>query len=189
MSKLLSDQVAEGIRKDIMIGKLKGNTFLVESEVAEQYSVSKAPVKAALQSLTQEGLLICYPRRGYLVTSISVDEYRYVRELRAHIERFSVKVAIQRASDEEIKSLASKDEPSERCFYSNNIRFHLRLAEITHNPYLSEIVQKLLLLTQRYASQRSTDNFYHDQIIEALLKRDEPEALRLLDKDLNPDNE
>lgn len=188
MEKRLSDRVYEGIQRDIVSGKLRGNTFLVESEVAEQYQVSKAPVKAALQNLAQEGLLICYPRRGYMVVSVSVDEYRYVRELRLHIERFSIEMAVQRASDAEIRSLADALEGGEgdAPFYnSSNTHFHMRLAEISKNPYLAETLQRLLLLTLRYASGREDNNLYHRQIIEALLRRDKELALLALGRDLN----
>lgn len=190
MEKRLSDRVYEGIQHDIVSGKLKGNTFLVESEVAKQYQVSKAPVKAALQNLAQEGLLICYPRRGYMVVSVSVDEYRYVRELRLHIERFSIGMAVQRASDEEIRSLADTlkgGEEDAAHSHGSNALFHMRLAEISQNPYLGETLQRLLLLTLRYASGKADNNRYHYQIIEALLRRDEAAALAALDKDLNMD--
>jgi len=190
MKERLSDKIYQGIKADIISGALKGNSFLVEGEVAEQYAVSRAPAKAALQSLAQEGFLICFPRKGYMVATISVEEYKYVREIRLHLEQLSVKLAIQRASDAEIDSLRQvigQDTADNLPYKTHNTNFHLRLAEITHNPFIGDVLQKYLGLTARYALAVGVDNTYHTPLIDALARRDLDSALHYLVEDLNAD--
>lgn len=183
----LSDKVYEEIKSEIISGGLKGNTFVVESDVAARYGVSKAPVKTALQQLAQEGYLLCFPRRGYMVTTVSAEEYAHVREIRSHLEQLSVRLAVERASDSEIDSLEDVIRGGVSAYKSNNTRFHIRLAEITHNPYLVEVMQKLLVITARFAIAYQTDNRYHEQIIDALRRRDTDAALASLAQDLHSD--
>ena len=193
----LSDRVYLQLRDSIVAGELAANTFLSESEVASRCGVSKAPVKTALQSLAQEGFLTCFPRKGYMVTGVSTEEYEYVRELRTHIEQLSVLTAIQRASDEDILSLRGVIRPDadERNPYkTNNTRFHTRLAEITRNPYIGEVLHKLLGITSRYAITRynipqETNDIYHEKIIVSLLDRDTDRALEYLAADLHMDTQ
>ena len=188
MQLRLTDKIYESIKDDIIAGKLKGNTFLAESEIAAKYQVSKAPVKAALQMLVQEGFVICFPRRGYMITTVSVQEFYYVREVRIHLEQLSIKLAVERASEEEIDSLKQVlDSEDNRIstYKSNNMRFHMRLAEIARNPYLAEALQKLLAITARFAIAHREDNKYHLQIIEALHNRNFDTALKSLHQDLN----
>ena len=191
MNNRLSDKIADELRVAIVSGKIKDNTFLVEGEIAAQYGVSKAPVKAALALLTQEGYLTSFPRKGYMVSPISVEEYNHIRELRAHIERLSVILAIQRASDEEIKSLRdyTGSKPGEHNpFQTNNTKFHLRLAKLSRNPYIGETLLNLLGQTSRYAIQTNVDDSFHEDIVVAMLERDTNKALDILDKDLDPES-
>lgn len=188
MNIRLSDKIYQDIKDDIVSGELKENTFLAEGEIATKFGVSKAPVKAALQSLSQEGFLICFPRRGYMVATISVDEYEYVKELRLHLEKLCIKLIIERASDEEILSLRDvlKNDGSKNLPYkTDNTNFHIRLSEITKNPFISEILQKYLALTARYAIRIKETNEYHHKIIDALLERNVEKATQYLEEDMN----
>jgi DNA-binding GntR family transcriptional regulator len=189
MEERLSDKVSSNLRKMIISGELKDNTFLSESEIALMYGISKAPVKAALQALTQEGYLICFPRRGYMVSSVSVGDFEKIRELRKRIELLSIELAIERASDKQIESLrefAYGRIGETNPYETNNTKFHLRLAEITHNQYVTEVLLRLLGQTARYAIMKQIDDSAHIDIIDALLSRDKEKAFACMEKDLNP---
>ena len=73
----------------------------------KRYQVSKAPVKQALRILAGQGYLTSYPRKGYLVSAYSVEEVNQLQEIRRCLESLCVRLAIQNASDEEIRSLQS----------------------------------------------------------------------------------
>ena len=58
VDRTIREQVADQIRADVISGKLAGGTSLREQALAEQYGVSRAPIRDALLQLTQEGLLV-----------------------------------------------------------------------------------------------------------------------------------
>jgi DNA-binding GntR family transcriptional regulator len=190
MKERLSDGIYTQLQGDIISGALKPNTFVTEGELAERYGVSKAPVKAALRALVEEGYLIAFPRRGFMVSAVSVEDYEHVRELRGYIERLSVMLAVRRASDAEIDSLEETlaGDPAEKNpFLTRNTRFHARLAEISHNPYVGEVLHKLLGVASRYAITADSADASHENLIAALRRRDEAAALDALDEDLHLD--
>ncbi|NHB85998.1 GntR family transcriptional regulator [Tessaracoccus sp. HDW20] len=61
---LLSDQIYDLLRRELLANERPPGSRLVESEIARQLSVSQAPVREALRRLTHEGMVMQIPRRG-----------------------------------------------------------------------------------------------------------------------------
>jgi DNA-binding GntR family transcriptional regulator len=106
MARTLAERICQTIRDEIIEGKLNHQDFLTEGGLAERFSVSKAPVRDAFHRLCQEGYLVSYPRKGYMINILTAGEIDQIQEVRAHLEQMSVKLAIQKATDAEIDSLA-----------------------------------------------------------------------------------
>ena len=90
------------IRQDILSCGLPPGAELREAELAEQYDVSKSPVRDALQRLQFEGLVETEPRRGHRVTPISVSDARDILEMRETLEVAAAKRMIRDASGRQI---------------------------------------------------------------------------------------
>nr|WP_256833988.1 GntR family transcriptional regulator [Pseudomonas oleovorans] len=67
MKKHLNDQLFELIAASIRKGRLKSGTLLLEGPLADLFGVSRSPVRQALLSLHQAGLVCTFEGRGYLV--------------------------------------------------------------------------------------------------------------------------
>lgn len=67
MKKHLNDQLFELIATSIRKGRLKSGTLLLEGPLADLFGVSRSPVRQALLSLHQAGLVCTFEGRGYLV--------------------------------------------------------------------------------------------------------------------------
>lgn len=67
MKKHLNDQLFEIIASSIRKGRLKKGTLLLEGPLAELFGVSRSPVRQALVSLHEQGLICTFDGRGYLV--------------------------------------------------------------------------------------------------------------------------
>ena len=65
VSKTLRTEVKEILHRAIVSGKLQPGDHLKETEIAEQLSVSRSPVREALNVLTANGFVEQLPRRGY----------------------------------------------------------------------------------------------------------------------------
>ena len=196
MKVTLADQITQSIKKDIWEGKLKPTVFLTEGGVAQKFGVSKAPVRTALHRLCDEGFLINYARKGYLVTNQSEVDHQNIKQLRFAIEKLSISSIILTVPDQEIKKLkeiALLETPNDKRYATVNEQFHMAMAVLSNNRFLVRTLEDLfgeLSLTYNYASISYTipleQQNYHLQLVEALLARDEAEAIRWLRQDLAP---
>jgi len=187
MAKKLSEKIYESIRNDIIEGILESKVFISESEIAKKFGVSKAPVRDALHLLCQQGYLISYPRKGYMVNTYTNDEINQIQEVRIHLEKLSIELAIKNATDDEILSLKSytKEQSDEIDPYkTNNTLFHMRLAEISKNKFISKTLKDLLGVVSQAKIKIESDLKSHDKIIDALLERDLEKSIQLLEEDI-----
>ena len=187
MEGRLSTQVYNAIKERINQGVYDSRTFLNEGQLAADFGVSRAPVRDALHLLCSQGYLVSYPRKGYMVNVFSPKEVNYMQQIRRHLERLSLQLVIQNATDGEICSLrqftqsqTNSTDPTE----TNNNQFHTRLAELSGNPYLPGVLKDLLGKVCVAAIQNESDLSSHEAIIEALLARDLPAAEAALDRDV-----
>jgi GntR family transcriptional regulator of gluconate operon len=92
----LGDLVAHELRVLIISGRQRPGTHLVEGALAEQYDVSRGPVRDALRQLEAEGLVESR-RRGVFVTGLTEDDVDELYTLRESLETLALTLAIGRA--------------------------------------------------------------------------------------------
>ncbi|MEU5730460.1 GntR family transcriptional regulator [Streptomyces antimycoticus] len=92
----LGDLVAHELRVLIVSGRLRPGTHLVEGALAEQYDVSRGPVRDALRRLEAEGLVEAR-RRGVFVTGLTEEDVDELYTLRESLETLALTLAIGRA--------------------------------------------------------------------------------------------
>lgn len=182
MERRLSTQIYNAIRERIDQGVYGPRSFLNEGQLASDFGVSRAPVRDALHLLCGQGYLISYPRKGYMVNVFSTKEVNYMQQIRRHLERLSLQLVIQNATDGEICSLRQFTQTSGADLAETNHNlFHMRLAELSGNPYLPAVLKGKVCFA---AIRRESDLGRHEAIIEALLARDLPAAEAALDQDV-----
>lgn len=87
------EHIAERLRSAILIGELEPGAALVETTLAERFSVSRAPLREALRQLVEEGLITTVPYTGTRVIDLTVDDVREIHSLRTTLERFAFEQA------------------------------------------------------------------------------------------------
>lgn len=185
MAEKLSVKIYNDIKKKIEDGEIDLREFLSEAKVAEQYGVSKAPVRDALHLLTDQGYLVSYHRKGYMVNTFSIDELNQIQAIRKQIEKLSVELAVQNASDEEIDSLEQFCSDPEHANGRTNFDFHMGLARISGNKYLPEALEGFLSKLSIAQIPQKLDLEKHRRIIRALKDRDAARALACIDDDIS----
>lgn len=90
-----------GLRDLILAGEVQPGERLSEVALAERLSVSRTPLRAALQRLEQEGLVALIPSGGYAVRSFSRQEVIDAIELRGVLEGTAARLAAERATTPE----------------------------------------------------------------------------------------
>lgn len=189
MKETLSEKVYNAIKEDINNVKLSSDEFLVEKAMAKRYGVSKAPVREALHRLCREGQLISYPRKGYLIVSLSEVEFYQTQQLRLINEGLAVRSLVIDADSKGIEVLRNL---AERTDYTGNRDFHCKMAELTGNNFLKEIVTHLLDISIRTLNLQSFNGkmleTFHLKIVDAIECHDEEKALKYLRMDLELGN-
>ncbi len=95
-------QALDALRRAILTGGMAPGQRLVEAELAEDFRVTRASVRAALLDLTGEGLVERIPHRGARVRSVSLAEAVEITECRMVLEGLCAARAAERATDEQI---------------------------------------------------------------------------------------
>ena len=85
--------IAERLRAAILGGELPPGAPLVETTLAAQFDVSRAPLREALRQLIEEGLVVTVPYTGTHVTELSVADLREIQSMRITLERFAFEQA------------------------------------------------------------------------------------------------
>ena len=174
----ISDNLFSTIKDDILTGKLKSGEKLTEKVICNQYSISRTPVREALQKLEMEGLF---------VLGLTVRDYEDMFTLRKLYEIQAFSWAVERASDQERESIEELFELME--FYTMkkdvakmltiNMNFHQMIYKASHNRILANLLSSYQQMLKYVDNTRKNYNNYlldvfteHKAIYEAFNSRD-----------------
>jgi DNA-binding GntR family transcriptional regulator len=87
------EHIAQRLRSAILSGELLPGAVLVETVLAEQFQVSRAPLREALRQLIEQGLVVTVPYTGTRVVQLTVDDVREIHSMRITLERFAFEQA------------------------------------------------------------------------------------------------
>lgn len=105
--KTAQQAVAEALRHDITTGKLPPGSWIVQEAVAEQFGMSRIPIREALKTLEAEEYITYVPHSGYRVTKLSLDDLVEVFTLRAILEEALIRDAMPGVTDEIVDEMRS----------------------------------------------------------------------------------
>ncbi len=191
---LLTDRAYERIKHDIMTCAITPGTEVSEPQLCTHYRLGKAPVRMALIRLAHDGLLRAIPRRGYMVTAITLKDIHDVFELRlmlepqaAHMAAGKVDVQRLRVLDEACRpGYQSDDIKSITRFLEANKAFHVAIAQATGNGRLAIMVSQLLdqmtrLLHLSLGLRNRSQEMQHEHraLVKALARGDSETAERI----------
>ncbi len=117
----LYEQVAERLRSRIYAHELVPGTWVDEQKLAEEYGISRTPMREALKVLASEGLVQLKPRRGCYVTLLSEEDLDEIFPVMALLEGRVALEATQKASDKDIGLLTTIHERLEKYAHEGNI--------------------------------------------------------------------
>jgi len=211
----ISESVLKRIIELIRNGDLKPGDKLPSIQLfSEKLQVGASSVREALKQLQVMGIITIKQGEGTFVSEkVGVDslsnyigylldlkrpDILYLIEARKIIERGTVALAAERASEDEIKKLKNIiqkmkeiiDDPKE--FAIENVNFHLTIAEASKNPILPVIfnsVNDLFMKEQQVVAKvldlKSKSIKYHINIWNAIKNRDVDKAIKEMGKHLN----
>jgi len=191
---LVTERVASGLRDEILGGHLLAGTHLGEVALAERFCVSRGPVRMALKSLSECGLITLVPNSGARVREIRYEDARTIYQVRAALETEAAMLAASRADERtadeyrklmDLHSCQVASHPEGAYLQvSEESDFHLITARMSGNSliqrYLTyELHPQLTLLRNkhRHVMGRGKIALYeHERIATAISEGDEEVA-------------
>jgi len=104
-SSPLVDRLAGAIQTQVLSGEVPIGTRLRQEALAEEFGVSRTPVREALRQLQSTGLVELLPNRGAIVRGPSARDIREAYEVRAELEGLAAELAAERISDRDLLRL------------------------------------------------------------------------------------
>jgi DNA-binding GntR family transcriptional regulator len=181
--------VAELLRQRIFRRELEPGSWIDELKIAEDYGISRTPMREALKVLAAEGLVTMKVRRGAYVTEVNEKDLTDVYHLLSLLESDAAGVVAVRATDAQLRELKTLHDELETAacpgkqdrerFFEINEHFHMRLLEIADNRWRDQMVadlRKVMKLNRHHSlfkSGRIEESLQeHRAIMAALLARD-----------------
>ena len=91
-----TEQVYEILRGELLNGALHPSQKLKMVELTVRFGVSQSVVREALTRLTEQGLLVASPQRGFRVRDLSIEDIAELTETRIQVESLALRLAIER---------------------------------------------------------------------------------------------
>jgi DNA-binding GntR family transcriptional regulator len=183
--RALYEEVAELLRQRIFRRELEPGSWIDEVKIAQEYGISRTPLREALKVLAAEGLVTMKVRRGAYVTEVSERDLAEVYHLLSLLESDAAAVVARQATPAELEELQKLHRELERAakdrerFFALNERFHMRLLEVAGNRWRNQMVadlRKVMKLNRHNSllkSGRVQESLAeHTAIMQALAQRD-----------------
>lgn len=183
------DRIYSELRKRIMAGFYSPGTKLREEHIASEMSVSRTPVRAAIQRLVKDGLVKNEENKGAEIIGLTDRDLGEIFDLRMLLEPYVASVAAEQATEQEIKALEMLNEDMFKAIRSGksdfvmlvqqlNNQFHRLLCQAAHSGRLTSLVERYLDIpviigSFYFYSQDDMLKSYHahKEIVEALKHR------------------
>src|SRR5436190_7998561 len=189
--RALYEEVAEQLRQRIFKRELEQGSWIDEVKIAQEFGISRTPLREALKVLAAEGLVTMKMRRGAYVTEVSETDLADVYHLLSLLESDAAGVVAQKATDSQLEELKALHKELELAannrdkFFAVNERFHERILEIAGNRWRDQMVadlRKVMKLNRHNSLMKSgrvkESLAEHRGIMEAIERRKPAEAVK-----------
>src|SRR3954471_19745055 len=192
----LPEQIASRLSERIVSGAYEPGQRVMEQALAQEFAVSRGPVREALRILERDGLVTILPRRGAIVTNPSIDEVKEIFDIRAMLnglrDRLVAEDAKRGKGVDAVEAEVTKLEryardPKKGSHYVETVwAINRILTEACSNARLKNILDSLARQTLRYSQlglstpERRRQSVQHWQkLVQALKKGDGAAAERI----------
>jgi DNA-binding GntR family transcriptional regulator len=104
----MNHSLYRAIKEQVLNRSLKHGESLSERKLAQQFKVSRSPVREVLKMLEQEGFVKVVPQKGAFADSLTLDGIREIFELREALDVFAIRKAAVNLASQELRPLAKK---------------------------------------------------------------------------------
>ncbi|AEF53108.1 GntR family transcriptional regulator [Marinomonas posidonica] len=156
----LPDVIVTDLRKRILSGELEEGALIRQELLAEEYDVSRMPVREALKRLDAEGLVVFKNNRGATVTKHSLEEIAEIFDVRLLLEVDLFARAIPNMTAEDFSACESLLKEMDDSYLAGNIadwgplnaEYHGKLYQAAGRHLTENLLERVTLQANRYVS-------------------------------------
>ncbi|MBK7656548.1 MAG: GntR family transcriptional regulator [Betaproteobacteria bacterium] len=188
--RALYEEVAEALRQRIFQRELEPGSWIDELKIAEEYGISRTPLREALKVLAAEGLVTMKVRRGAYVTEVSEKDLTDVYHMLSLLESDAAGCVALNATDIQMAELQALHRALENAidnretFFELNEQFHMQLLDIADNRWRNQMVADLrkVMKLNRHKSLLKTGRVQeplkeHQDLMKAIESRSPDQAV------------
>jgi DNA-binding GntR family transcriptional regulator len=158
-SRTMAEMVAQRLKAAIVDGELPPGTPLRLAQISARLGVSVMPVRDALRQLEAERLVEIRPRRGAVVTDLSIEDAEETYAVRVALEALAARHATERLTDADLDEIREAFDHMTDAQRSGDLRafieadhvFHHRLYQASQRERLIRNISELVDRSRRYA--------------------------------------
>jgi DNA-binding GntR family transcriptional regulator len=191
----LYQQAYRELKKLIITGKLQPGEKVIMSKLADQYEISRTPLREALRQLQSEGLII-QEHSTMRIVEINKEDFLHLYQTRIVLEKEVIKSIVTLIPEEDFPKIEAVLFESGRAVQEGdpfrilelNTQFHELLMNYCPNPRMIQLlnyVRSLLLIYRANINKKAKNNMEifeeHREIFEALKKRDIEKSIQMVE--------
>ena len=190
-----ADKLISDIRKEVSSGILKPGDQLEVTALAERFGVSRTPIREAIRTLVESGVLETRPRKGSFVRVLSAKQLLDLFQVAAELEGMACRLAALSLTKENVeaierglaKCIQAAEVQNNAEYAMANLDFHTAIHNASGNDWLIEQLRQLQINLNSYRTMpyeirgrlnKSTDE--HKIICDAILSGDGEHACNLM---------
>lgn len=191
----LAEDVAAHIREEILAGRMRPGDRIDQDAIATQLGVSRLPVREALISLDQEGLIESIPRRGAYVTRLEREDIADHYQLFGQVAGLAAARAVTRLDDAGLAELIALHESMHATEdLETQQRLNHEFHRLINTAAASQRISGMLRLLSRSLPMPYVDfpqewlreaDKQHQEIIDAFRRRDTLAAQRAMEQHIS----
>jgi DNA-binding GntR family transcriptional regulator len=160
----LPDKIADFVREAIIVGKLKPGEKISEAKLADELHISRTPIREAIRMLESEGFVSIIPRRGTIVSELSLEDVYEFFQVKACLEGFAAGGVAATLSERELNKLKRLNDEEMRVIKKGDFVQYLKIHDEFHQAFLLRAKnRKLLGLIQHMGYHiRRLEKIFHD---------------------------
>lgn len=171
----------------IVSGTLQPGERIIDSELAEYFSVSRTPIREALQMLNTQGLVDVIPSNGTRVSEIDWNDVKQNYEALTEMNCVIARMVINQINPTHVRDLKRLNDNFSQAINSGDIQkqsqcdkdFHNYLIGLANNNYIARFIEHLSISAQRIENlyfaispRRKESVSEHEEIINCLSRHD-----------------
>ena len=148
---MLKDQVYEYLRYQMRIHKIKPGSMIDMTAISKKLGISRTPLRDTLIQLEMEGFVRILPRRGVIVTVLTVKDIKDFYEILGALENVAIVSVADKFGEVEAKKMQQLNEAMNKAinkddfdqFYESNLEFHNVYIDLSGNAVLKKMTDIL----------------------------------------------